>query len=551
MKRRALLSVSDKTGIADFAKGLEALGFEIISTGGTYRALREAGVQATGVEQITGMPECLDGRLKTLHPKIHGGILAARDNARHMEQMADLGIGLIDVVAVNLYPFQQTARQSGVTLETAVENIDIGGPAMLRAAAKNYRDVTAVVDPEDYQKVLEEIKRMGRVSTETNFGLAAKVFAHTADYDAAIAAYLSTKTGGGRNVLMDVPETVVNRETICTATADITCPQKTGEMFPPTLSLTYKKAQDLRYGENPHQLAALYREAASGGGNLTDAALLHGKELSFNNINDTSGALELLGAFDEPTVVACKHSVPCGVGSAETIAKAYQKAYAADPVSIFGGIVAANQPIDGETAAELGKIFLEVLLAPDYSDEALRILTKKKNLRILRLEDIARDPDRDSFDIKKVSGGILAQQKNLALLPPESMTVVTKRQPAEKEREDLLFAWKIVKFVKSNGIAIAKDKQSVGIGTGQVNRIWATRQAVEHARELLGKEALQGAALASDAFFPFADCVQAAAEAGVSAIIQPGGSVRDQESIDACDACGMAMVFTGMRHFRH
>lgn len=517
MKKRALLSVSDKTGITDFAKGLEALGYEILSTGGTYQALREAGVHVIGIEQVTGMPECLDGRLKTLHPKIHGGILAVRGNARHMEQMADLAFELIDIVAVNLYPFKQTVRND-VSLETAIENIDIGGPAMLRAAAKNYQDVTAIVDPGDYTKILDEIKSAGCVREETNFLLAAKVFMHTADYDSAIAAYLQ---------------------------------KKAGILFPATLNLSYKKVQTLRYGENPHQQAAFYQEEMAGGGTLADILQLQGKELSFNNFNDTHGALELLREYDEPTVVACKHSVPCGIGSAGTIFEAYNKAYQADPVSIFGGIVVANQTIDMKTATEMSKTFLEVVLAPDYTEEALKVLAKKKNLRLLRLDNIMRTPSADRFDIKKISGGILVQQHDDVLLPPEPLTVVTKRQPTNSEMEDLLFTWKIVKYVKSNGIAIGKDKQSIGIGTGQVNRIWATRQAIEHARESLGDTALKGAVLASDAFFPFSDCVEAAAAAGIVAIIQPGGSVNDQASIDACDACGIAMVFTKMRHFRH
>ena len=519
MNKRALISVSDKTGISDFAKELEMLGFEIISTGGTYRILREAGVNVIAIDHVTGLPECLDGRLKTLHYKVHGGILAVRSNTLHMEQISDLGLDLIDLVAVNFYPFKQTIGRSDANLEKAIENIDIGGPTMLRAAAKNYQDVTAVVDPNDYNKIITEIKSTGRVSVETNFRLAAKVFAYTAEYDCAIATYLQKKSDT--------------------------------EMFPPILNLTYKKVQDLRYGENPHQQAALYKEDTTVGGNITDIIQLHGKELSFNNFNDIHGALELLREFDEPTVVACKHSVPCGVGSAKTIVEAYQKAYSADPTSIFGGVLTVNREIDEKIAALINKIFLEVVLAPGYTLEALKLLTGKKNIRILQLNNIRRDPDIDAFDVKKVSSGILVQQNNQVLLGAEPVIVVTKRQPTEKEMKDLLFTWKIVKHVKSNGIAIGKDGQSVGIGTGQVNRIWATLQAISHAQEQLGSEVLKGAVLASDAYFPFGDCVEAAAKVGITAIIQSGGSVNDQISIDSCDAYGIAMVFTGIRHFRH
>jgi phosphoribosylaminoimidazolecarboxamide formyltransferase/IMP cyclohydrolase len=433
-----------------------------------------------------------------------------------MEQLSALGAGLIDLLAVNFYPFKQTVAR-GAALNEVIENIDIGGPAMLRAAAKNYRDVTAVVDPADYEKVIEELRRDGRVGEETNFALAAKAFTHTADYDAAVAAYLREKSSAW-----------------------------TTEEFPSALMLAYEKVYDLRYGENPHQRAAFYREPRFGG--LADIKQLHGKELSFNNLNDTNGALELLKEFEAPTVVACKHSVACGVGSAETVAEAYQKAYTADPVSIFGGIVAANREIDAETAAELNKVFIEIIIAPSFTGEALNILKSKKNIRVLQLDT---GTDINEFDIKKVSGGILIQQTDKPLLPQEPMTVPTIRKPTEKELEDLIFAWKLVKHVKSNGIAIGKNGQSLGIGTGQVNRYWATQQAIGHAREHLGDNALKGAALASDAFFPFRDCVDTAAAAGITAMIQPGGSVNDQSAIDACNEHKIAMVFTGMRHFKH
>ncbi len=517
--KRALISVSDKTGIVDFAKRISELGIEIISTGGTYKTLADAGVSVIGISDITGFPECLDGRVKTLHPNIHAGLLAMRSNPEHMKQVEELGVDLIDIVVVNLYPFKQTILKDGVELEEAIENIDIGGPTMLRAAAKNYRDVSVIIDPNDYDKVIDEIKSNGKVSEKTNFYLAAKVFNHTAHYDTLIANYLQEKAGI--------------------------------EKYPKTLSMTFEKVQDMRYGENPHQKAAFYKEVGNNSGMLTGIKQLHGKELSFNNINDTHGALELLKEYDEPTVVACKHSNPCGVASGTSVYDAYVKAYNTDPVSIFGGIVVANGIIDKDTAEEISKIFLEIVLAPDFTDDALEVLTKKKNIRILKLDDIGKKQPQNAFDVKKVSGGILVQDIDNKLFNEEELKVVTKRKPTEKEMEDLLFTWKIVKFAKSNGIAIGKDKQSVGVGPGQVNRIWATKQAIEHGIEQLGEDVVKGAVLASDAFFPFDDCVQAAAAAGITAIIQPGGSVRDKDSIEACDKYGIAMVFTGTRHFRH
>lgn len=519
MKKRALLSVSDKTGIVEFARELQELGLEVVSTGGTYRALKEAGIDVTSVDSVTGFPECLDGRVKTLHPKIHAGILAMRDNPNHMKQVEDLGVTLIDVVAVNLYPFKQTILKEGVELSEAIENIDIGGPSMIRAAAKNYKDVAVVTDPADYGRIIDEYKANGEVSVQTKFYLAAKVFNHTAHYDALIAGYLKDKAG--------LPK------------------------YPDTVTLTFEKVQSMRYGENPHQSAAFYKEVGNNSGMLTGIKQLHGKELSFNNINDTHGALELLKEFDEPTVVACKHSNPCGVASGKDIYEAYTKAYATDPVSIFGGIVVANREIDKATAEEMSKIFLEIILAPSFSHEALEVLTKKKNVRLLTLDNIGRKQPEGAYDVKKVSGGLLIQDVDSELLNPEELKVVTSRKPTEKEMEDLLFTWKIVKYVKSNGIAIGKNKSSVGMGPGQVNRIWAAEQAIDHGKQNIGEDAVVGAVLASDAFFPFSDCVEAAAKAGITAIIQPGGSIRDKESIEACDKYGIAMVFTGIRHFRH
>lgn len=514
MKKRALISVSDKTGIVELARELEQLGFEIISTGGTAKALIEAGIAVINVSDVTDFPECLDGRVKTLHPKIHGGILAVRDNPDHMEQLEKLGIHTIDLVVINLYPFRQTILKEDVKLEEAIENIDIGGPAMLRAAAKNYQDVAVVVDPKDYSLVLDQMKK-GEVSQKTKFKLAAKVFEHTAHYDSLIAQYLREQSGSSD--------------------------------FPQLLTTTYEKHQEMRYGENPHQKAVFYREILPVAGSLPTALQLHGKELSFNNINDTNGALDLLREFDRPTVVAVKHANPCGVGSADNIFEAYQKAYEADPVSIFGGIVVANREIDQETAREINKIFVEIVVAPGYSQEALEILKQKKNIRILQLDDIEAALPANTWDMKKVVGGLLVQEADSKLFQDDKpWQVVTSRQPTQQELEDLEFVWKIVKHTKSNGIAIGKNGKSLGIGPGQVNRIWAVEQAIERS----GEE-VKGAVLASDAFFPFDDCVEAAAKAGITAIIQPGGSIRDQESIEACNRHGIAMIFTGMRHFKH
>lgn len=516
---RALISVSDKTGIVELAKELVSLGIEIISTGGTYKKLQESGVPAIEVSDLTGFPECLDGRVKTLHPTVHAGLLAMRSNPEHMKQLADLHIDTIDFVFVNLYPFKATILKDGVTRAEAVENIDIGGPTMLRAAAKNYQDVAVVIDPEDYPQVLKELKENGSVSVETKFYLMQKVFMHTANYDAMIADYLKK--------------------------------ERKDDSLPETLTMTFEKVQDMRYGENPHQKAAFYREIGKQVGSIVDAKQLNGKELSFNNINDTNGALELLKEFTEPTVVACKHGNPCGVGSADTILEAWNKAYEADKVSIFGGIVVINREVDATLAAEMKKIFLEVIVAPSYTEEALEILCSKKNVRVLQLADISVPQNPQAYDLKKVNGGLIVQTIDSKLLPDEELKVVTEVAPTEEQMEDLLFAWKMVKFVKSNGIALAKNKQSVGIGPGQVNRVWAAKQSMEHAAELINEDATKGAVLASDAFFPFDDCVEAAHQAGITAIIQPGGSVRDEDSIKKCNEYGIAMVFTGMRHFRH
>ena len=514
---RALISVSDKTGIVEFAKELADLDIEIISTGGTYKKLKDEGINAIEISELTGFPECLDGRVKTLHPKVHAGILAMRSKDEHMKQLKDLGVDTIDFVVVNLYPFKQTILKEGVTRAECVENIDIGGPTMLRSAAKNYQDVTVITDPNDYDIVLNELKSNGQVSVDTKFYLMNKVFEHTANYDAMICNYLKH--------------------------------ERNDESFPNDLTLTYEKVQEMRYGENPHQKAALYKEIGKCEGSLTIATKLNGKELSFNNINDTNGALELLKEFEEPTVVACKHGNPCGVGSGKDIYEAWKKAFAADKTSIFGGIVTVNREVSLKMAEEMKEIFLEVIVAPSFEKEALELLKTKKNLRLLELPSISVRQPEGSYDIKKINGGIIVQTIDSKLL--DDYEVVTNRKPTDKELEDMLFGLKVVKFAKSNGIVLAKDKQTIGIGPGQVNRIWAVKQCVEHSKELIGEGVTDGAVLASDAFFPFDDCVKAAHEAGITAIIQPGGSVRDQDSIDKCNEYGIAMIFTHVRHFKH
>lgn len=510
--KRALISVFDKKGIVEFAKSLDSMGWEIISTGGTSKKLKEEGIKVQDISDLTKFPECFDGRVKTLHPNVEGGILAIRDNEKHQKQMVELGVEPIDIVVCNLYPFKQTLLKEGVSHAEIIENIDIGGPTMIRAAAKNYKFVTVITDPEDYQLVIDELKTNGDTTAATKEMLAAKVFIHTAHYDALIAGYFS---------------------------------ERLNIKYPKTLTLTYEKKQDLRYGENPHQSAAFYASVQKTQGTLTGAIQLHGKELSYNNIGDTDGALETLKEFDKPTIVAAKHANPCGVGSAETLVEAYRRAYDADPVSIFGGIVAANREIDAATATEMAKIFLEVIVAPSFSEEALEILTKKKNLRLLQLDHIDQK-NLKANKAKTVLGGLLIQDLDTQLLHESELKVVTDRQPTEAEMRDLLFAWKVVKHTKSNGIAIAKDLCTTGVGPGQVSRIWALENAIRQ-----GGDRIAGSVMASDAFFPFSDCVEAAHQAGITAIIQPGGSVRDQESIDAANKYGIAMIFTNMRHFKH
>lgn len=512
MKKRALVSVSDKTGIVEFCKRLSACGYEIVSTGGTAKALKEAGLPVIGISELTGFPECLDGRVKTLHPAVHAGLLAMRSNPEHMAQLEKLNINTIDIVAVNLYPFKATIMKPGVTFAEAVENIDIGGPTMIRAAAKNYQDVAVIVDPKDYEKVLSELEA-GEISLETKKYLQYKVFAHTAVYDSMISNYLAAQLN---------------------------------LRFPDSITFAYEKAQDMRYGENPHQGASYYNEEFIRAGSLSKAKQLWGKELSYNNINDANGALELVKEFSEPCVVASKHANPCGVGTGKTIHEAYLKAYESDPVSVFGGILAINGIVDKETAEEIHKIFIEIVIAEGYTEEALTILETKKNIRLLELPDIRARREKDAYDMKKVYGGLLVQDYDETLFNEADVKVVTRRAPTEAEMRALMFNWKVVKYTKSNAIVIGLEDRTTGIGMGQTNRIWAAQQAIEHA----GDKA-KGSVMASDAFFPFPDCVEECVKAGITAIVQPGGSIRDQQSIDACDEAGIAMIFVGQRHFRH
>lgn len=510
--KRALISVSDKTGLVDFARKISSYGVEIISTGGTMKALKEAGIPVTYVSDVTGFPEIMDGRVKTLNPYIHGGILAIRDNAEHVAAMNKHNIRGIDMVVVNLYPFRQTIAKPDVTLADAVENIDIGGPAMIRAAAKNFQYVAVVVNPSRYEDVLCQLEQNGEIPPEMRMALAKEAYSHTAEYDACIAGYLAGQLGEGQ--------------------------------FPNTMQMVYEKAQGLRYGENPHQQAAFYREKHFTGAGVANARQLHGKELSFNNIVDLESAYAIVAEFDKPAATIIKHTNPCGTGIGADIAAAYTKAYQADPVSAFGGIVALNREVDKATAEQINAIFIEAVIAPGYSQEALAILTQKQNIRLLS----AAMPQKGErqLDVKKVSGGILVQDKDTAQAAQTEMKVVTKRQPTADEWEQLLFAWKVVKHVKSNAIVVAGDNQTLGVGAGQMNRIGAAGIALVQAADKA-----RGAVLASDAFFPFRDTVDAAAAAGIKAIIQPGGAGKDAESIQAADAHGIAMVFTGMRHFKH
>ncbi len=509
--KRALISVYNKSGIAAFAEGLAELGWEIVSTGGTYKLLKEYGISVVEIDEVTGFPEILDGRVKTLNPLIHGGILFRRDLESHRTVIEEMDIVPIDMVVNNLYPFEDTVFNPNATPLEIIENIDIGGPSMIRAAAKNYADVTIIVDPEDYGLVLDELRENGETTPQTRARLARTAFSLTAYYDSLIASYFN---------------------------------EEQGVRFPELLTLPYRKKDSLRYGENPHQNAAFYTEPGDLEGTISGAMQLHGKALSYNNINDANSAIKLIKEFEEPTAVAVKHANPCGVASGQTLLIAYEKAYQADPDSIFGGIVALNGEVTEAIAHKLIDIFLEIIIAPSFSREALSILTQKKNLRLLKLEDLEMY-DKKSLAIKQVQGGLLVQDENSELLG-EEMPAVSSRFPDNYEVEDMLFAWKVAKHISSNGVVIAKDKQTLGIGLGEVNRFWAVEEAIKRSGE-----GAKGAVLASDGFFPFTDSVEALADAGVTAIIQPGGSVKDDDVIEEADKHNMAMLFTGMRHFRH
>jgi len=509
--KRALVSVSDKSGLVPFVTELTELGFEIISTGGTKAALEGAGLKVIAIDEITGFPEILEGRVKTLHPLVHGGLLAKRKDANHTQQVKENQIEYIDLVCVNLYPFAQTLANPNSTHTDKIENIDIGGPSMLRSAAKNFNDVTVVVSANDYDLIISELKALGATTLETRQKLAGKVFNHTAAYDALIANYFNT----------------VNEVA-----------------HPPKLTKTYELVQSLRYGENPHQEAAFYKELGNHEYSVVSSEQLHGKELSYNNIADANAALEIVSEFDTAAAVAIKHMNPCGVGIGTDIDEAFQKAYDADPVSIFGGIIALNRTVTVETAIKLNKIFLEIVLAPDFEPAALEILQGKKNIRLLKTSMLGgRTP---ASRLVSVKGGLLVQEADSKELLAGDLTVVTEIKPDSEDLEQLLFGMRVVKHVKSNGIAIVKDGMTIGIGAGQMNRVGAARIALEQA----GKKA-RGAYLASDAFFPMSDTVELAAEYGIKAIIQPGGSIKDEDSVRACDDLGLAMVMSGVRHFKH
>ncbi len=511
--QRALISVSDKTGVLELAQFLHKMDVEIISTGGTAKLLTDNDIPVIGISDITGFPECLGGRVKTLQPKIHGGILANRKIKDHLDEAVELGIPMIDLVVVNLYPFKATILKPGVTMAQAIENIDIGGVTLIRAAGKNSDSVTLLTDPSDYAGFMAA-SEAGSLDDAFNKMMALKGFRHTAQYDTLISQYLAKELGD--------------------------------KALPEQMSVSFEKQQSLRYGENPHQSAAFYREISVLDGRLSGAVQLHGKELSYNNIGDASAAIEMIREFTDPTVVALKHANPCGVGTGATIFEAYDRAYKADPVSIFGGIVVVNAKVDAETATEMKKIFLEIIIAPSFSEEALTILKKKKNLRLLELPEIMNPAASEPYFYKKVDGGLLIQEADLHKMDEESYSVVTEKQPTEQEWADLKLAWKVVKHAKSNAIVVVKNGATQGVGAGQTSRIWAVENALDRSTT-----PTQGSALASDAFFPFSDSVEKAHEAGVTTVIQPGGSVRDEDSIAACNKFGMSMVFTGMRHFKH
>lgn len=515
---KALISVSDKTGVVEFAGALVELGWEILSTSGTMKLLREAGLPVTSVSDVTGFPEICDGRVKTLHPKIHGALLARRDIPEHMKALKDNAIETIDLVCVNLYPFRETIAKPDVTMEDAVEHIDIGGPSMLRSAAKNWESVTVVCNPSDYATIISEIKTTGNTTRETRLALSAKAYTHTAEYDMAIATYMRAQAG-------------LNEK----------------------LFLEYDLKQSLRYGENPHQQAKFYSSAEAEPFSLATAEQLGGKELSYNNIQDANATLNIAREFDEPFCVGVKHMNPCGSAVGKTIAEAWRKAYEADKTSIFGGIVAANREIDLETAQMLKPIFLEIVMAPSFAPDALELLQTKKNLRILKV-DMTRD-DKVRSQYVSMNGGMLVQDRDSSIVPVSAGQCVTEAKPTEAQLADLDFAWKIVKHVKSNAIVVAKDGMTYGVGAGQMNRVGSAEIALKQAAATLKEEGrdinAEGLVLASDGFFPFNDVVALAAEYGIKAIVQPGGSIRDEDSVKLANEKGITMLFTGERHFKH
>lgn len=511
--KRALVSVSDKTDLIPFVKGLTANDYEIVSTGGTKKILDDAGVKTISIEDVTHFPEILDGRVKTLNPYVHGGLLARRDLPDHMATLQQHGITPIDLVCVNLYPFKETIERPDAKLADAIENIDIGGPSMVRSAAKNYHDVTVVVDKHDYKQVLDEIKDDGNTTLDTRAKLAAKAFRHTAAYDALISQYLTKQNG-----LAD----------------------------PEQLTLTWNLKEKMRYGENAHQQAWLYEDAIPKRYSILSAKQLHGKQLSYNNIKDADEALRCIREFEEPTVVAMKHMNPCGIGRGQSLTEAWDRAYAADPVSIFGGVVALNRRVDLATATKMHKIFLEIVIAPGFDDDAYAVLAKKKNIRLLSLDFTHKD-EPTKREIVSVMGGMLMQEQDTLKEDYHDWQCVTTVQPTEDQLKNLLFAWKAVKHAKSNAIVLANDQRTLGVGEGQPNRIDSLKIAVKHAGEAIDDRTV----MASDAFFPFGDCVEYAGQHGIKAVVQPGGSIRDQESIDMANKYGIAMVMTEIRHFRH
>ncbi len=515
MAKRVLISVSDKTGVVKLAQGLVDYDFEIVSTGGTARKLKENGLNVIDVSEVTGFPEMMDGRVKTLHPAVHGGLLAVRDNKSHLNELKEQGIKPIDMVVVNLYPFAETISKPDVTLNEAIENIDIGGPTMIRSAAKNYEGVSIVTDPRDYDNILEELEKTnGEISLDTRKKLAVKAFESTAKYDQMIYRYL-----------------------------------KEDQSLSETYDIALTKKMNLRYGENPHQKAAFYEDKTINEPSITTAEQLHGKELSFNNINDTNGALEIVKEFSEPTVAVIKHTNPCGLAVADDVYTAYKRAYAGDPVSAFGSIVALNRRVDRKTAQEIAgpDKYVEVVIAPEYDEEALSVLQERwDKVRILKTGDLNRKSRKDKYEYKKVTGGLLVQDRNMLDYEEDKLKVVTENKPGAELKKELLFAWKAVKHVKSNAIVMSRDKALVGVGAGQMSRVDAMIIAARKA-----EEKTEGAVVASDAFFPFRDAVDEAAKNDVKAIIQPGGSIRDEEVIEAANEHGIVMLFTGYRHFKH